>query len=408
VTSSNRRDRSRTPERFQRPASEWLRSVAGVIRAAVVVVLAASVAPATLGAQQTFYAAYEDALDALKQRDWAKAEQLLKLALQRNPRQGRRVLFYGTRREDYLPEFYLAIVYLNQQRAQEALDLFAKVEKAGLVAAGSREHPELQRLTIDARAIVDKQRLAKTVPPPTVTPPAPPPAVGAAPAPTTGGGVTGALAGRGGDDTAATLARAEAERRDRLAALVSQAANDITAGRLEAARSRVAEARAAGVDTSRADELEHRIDVAVAEGRVQSALTSRDWAAAQRLTRELRVLDSRNARLRDFDAAVAKGLADASTAVLRTALRAFFGGDYQTSIRLLEPLTAESRSSPRAVLYLAFSNAALGLLEGSRDSPRLRLGRQLYARARESAQDFSADRRFVSPQILKALEAQSR
>ena len=170
----------------------------------------------------------------------------------------------------------------------------------------------------------------------------------------------------------------------------------------------MAEARAAGVDTSRADELERRIDVAVAEGRVQSALTSRDWAAAQRLTGELRVLDSRNARLRDFDAAVTKGLADASTAILRTGLRAFFGGDYQASIRLLEPLTAESRSSPRAVLYLAFSNAALGLLEGSRDSPRLRLGRQLYARARESAQDFSADRRFVSPQILKALEAQSR
>jgi hypothetical protein len=351
-------------------------------------------------AQQRWYEAYEDALAAIKRQEWTKAEQQLKLALQLNPKQGRRVLFYGTRREDYLPEYLLAVVYANQQRAQEALDLFAKVERDGLVPNGSREYPEMQRLAGSARAQLDKERLARNPPPPEVRPPVAAGGGGAVAANPPGGAGGGGV--RPADDPAAAAARAEAQRRERFGVLVTQAAADIDARRFDEARARVSEARGLGVDPGRVADLDRRLAIGSAERAVEDAIARRNWADAQRLAKELRQLDAGHARLAGFDAAIGRGLA--SITAIRSALRAFFGGDYQQTLRLLEPLSRNPDATPRMLFYLACSNVALALLEGPKGQVRLEQGRQLYARVRANASELASDRRFISPQILQALE----
>jgi len=351
----------------------------------------------TLNAQ-AWIGDYDDALTAIKRQDWSKAEQLLKAAIQRNPRQGRRVFFRGTRFDVYIPEYYLAVVYAHQQRASEALDLFQKVERDGLVTASTPEYSELRRLVATSRDAVEKTRLAKV----DGGRPVGPGGTGAGTGATTGDG------GTKGEDAAAVAARREAERRERFASLLSQGATELTNGRVDAARSRAAEARALGLDEGRVAEFEKTIEIAVVEANTQTALNKQDWPEAQRLTADLRRLDPRNARAASFDAAIAKGLASAAAALTRKALRAFFGGDYQTTINLLEPAAADAQPSPRALFYLACSHAALALLESPRGDERLQKGRQLYTRARKGTETFAVDRRFISPQVLRALEAPSR
>jgi hypothetical protein len=362
---------------------------------AAIVCLAVCMGAVTLNAQ-AWIGDYDDALTAIKRQDWNKAEQLLKAAIQRNPRQGRRVFFRGTRFDVYIPEYYLAVVYANQQRASEALDLFQKVERDGLVTAATPEYSELRRLVATSRDAVEKTRLAK--------------ADGGRPAGPGAGAVT-PPPGDGGakaEDATAVAARREAERRERFASLLAQGASELTNGRFDAARTHAADAKALGVDDRRVAEFEKTIEIAVAEANTQAAVTKQDWPEAQRLTADLRKLDPRNARAASFDAAIAKGLASAATAVTRKALRAFFDGDYRTTIQLLEPAAADAQPSSRALFYLACSHAALALLESPRGDERLQKGRQLYARARKGTETFAVDRRFISPQVLRALEAPGR
>ena len=58
-------------------------------------------------AQQRWYQAYDDGIAAFGRMQWSVAEQKFKAALAIKPaqEQGQRVLFYGTRREPYLPEY---------------------------------------------------------------------------------------------------------------------------------------------------------------------------------------------------------------------------------------------------------------------------------------------------------------
>jgi hypothetical protein len=366
----------------------------GAVASILIVVLAGT----AVSAQQRWYDAYEDALEAIDRRQWAKAEQLLKSALALNPKQGRKVYFYSTIYQDYLPEYYLAVVYANQQRAQEALDLFAKVEQTGLVQRGSREYPDLQRLTASVRAQLEKERLARVQ---AQQPPPPRPGLPDSSS-QTANAATAAAGGKPPETPEAAAARVEAAaRRERLTTLLSEASAEIDAGRLSTARERLTEARGLGVEPDRVVDLDRRLAIASAERAAEDALAGRDWREAQRLVKELRLLDPRNRRVADFDAAITRALA--AVATLRGALRAFYDGDYNRTITLLEPMTRGDVAT-RAIFYLACSHAALGLLAGPEGRARLDQGRQLYARVRTAAPELAADRRLISPTILGALE----
>jgi hypothetical protein len=113
-------------------------------------------------AQDLWYEAYERGLEAIKQSDWALAEQKLTEAIQKRPEQGRRVRFYGVLFQSYLPQYYLAIVYYHQGRWAEAAELFRSVEQAGLVTTADVEYDELNGYLRNTEAalngLIDQER----------------------------------------------------------------------------------------------------------------------------------------------------------------------------------------------------------------------------------------------------------
>src|SRR5215210_3204796 len=104
--------------RFARVHAAWVLSIALSLASAGV-----------LHAQGRWYEAYDAALTAVKSGNWKAAEQSLRTAIERGPKtRGPQVLRYGTRREPFFPEYYLALALLNQDRPGEAAALFAQIE----------------------------------------------------------------------------------------------------------------------------------------------------------------------------------------------------------------------------------------------------------------------------------------
>src|SRR5215510_14749981 len=95
-------------------------------------------------AQQLWYASYTNALEAIKKQQWVEAERLLRDAKRTGPAPGRRVLFYGSLRQDYLPDYYLALVLLRQNKGEEARQLLDMVARSNLIRTNDREYADLQ------------------------------------------------------------------------------------------------------------------------------------------------------------------------------------------------------------------------------------------------------------------------
>jgi hypothetical protein len=105
---------------------------------------------ARLLAQEYWYEFYRDGLTAWQKKDWERAEAKLKAALARRAEQGRAIPVPG-RHIDYLPEYYLGLVQLKQQRFQEATDLLEKVQRDGLIDSNSAEFRDLQAALDESR-----------------------------------------------------------------------------------------------------------------------------------------------------------------------------------------------------------------------------------------------------------------
>ena len=332
--------------------------------------------------QQLWYAVYEQGLKAIEQQDWAAAERLLAAALKAHPQQSRTELFYGTRREVYIPEYHLARVYTAQGRDEEALAHLERVVRQKLVSNQDREWAELQRLRGVSQARLDQRRRD--------------------------------------DETAQQRRRAE---------LLDRGRNAVAQGRLPEARTAATGARAAGADERAVNELEGAIaraaEIADIGNRGQRAALERDPSELRRQRDALSRLDPSHPLLAEWEVTIATlaaatapptvnrdgggpeppavsspsaTAAGAAAAVLRRGLRAFFAGNYRQAIGLLD-----GNSSPRSQVYLAFSHAGVGLLEGG-TGERLSRARQLYARARAEFTLPVAERRYISPKILQAVE----
>ena len=87
----------------------------------------------------------------------------------------------------------------------------------------------------------------------------------------------------------------------------------------------------------------------------------------------------------------------------RSALRAFYSGDYSQALALLGDARLKAVETPRRLFYEACSNAALGLLEGPEGEARMLTARAEFARANGLGASFAVDRRYLSPRILAAL-----
>jgi hypothetical protein len=94
----------------------------------------------------------------------------------------------------------------------------------------------------------------------------------------------------------------------------------------------------------------------------------------------------------------------------RAALREYFRGNYSETLRLL----SGPGVGPRGLAYMAFANAALGLLEGSSGALRVALARVQFTQARTTisslwgagadARWLATASRYVSPRVIEALD----
>lgn len=190
--------------------------------------------------------------------------------------------------------------------------------------------------------------------------------------------------------------------------LLVGAATSRAAGQLAAARSSATEARdkasvagftAGARAVARANDI---IGLVTAEEEYAAAMDKGDGTGAQAALGRLRQLDPKNARLTVYARAVSELV---NGDVQRLALRQFFAGNYQQVVTMLTPLAGRADAAPRTLFYLACSQVAILLSQGRTDAEALRPAREQFNRVRAQLGTLTADRPFVSPRVLDALEA---
>jgi tetratricopeptide (TPR) repeat protein len=329
-------------------------------------------------AQEPWYVAYENGVKAVREGQWELAETKLKAALRDGPSQGRNVKAYGLRFIDFVPSYYLGVVYFNQQKYEASLDELERAGSLGLVTERDSEYAQMQELLDRLKALLA----------PVETPPSTPPEKQELPpTPTTD------------DEQQAT-------------ALLSYARTLLEQEDVEGARKALESARAKDPANPSIEVLAQRIS-----GLELERLIAQERQAAnekeQRTQTEIESSDelaerAELERLR-LQAAIDQGRAEARWEdVIKSGMSAFYTGSYQTAIEILEPLTGERRSAP-VLFYLACSRAALALWESDeKREALLSRARADFDESRRLDPRFSFDQRFISPRILSVLTESSR
>jgi tetratricopeptide (TPR) repeat protein len=293
--------------------------------------------------QRRWFELYDEAIQHVRRSEWTPAETKLQQAKKDGPAPGRTVLRYGMLRDDYFPDFYLGVVYLNTNRPKEALQAF-QLARSQKLNVQDREFVPIA--DYENRAQRDAQRLAAADLAPALPPlkpidkpapagdPVPPVPVSTAPVPDPG-----------------------AERK-RLETQFDQA---LQKRDLPTARQVLTE--------------------------LQKAVTDPKMAAAYA------------ARVTTLDREIRLGASE------RSAMRAFFAGNYQQAVAAVNQIELELGGplTPRGYFYRACGLAAQALRAPQVDTKALTEARRQYAEAMKSRQVIAPDRRYVSPRILQAL-----
>ena len=120
---------------------------------------------------------YRKALEAVDRKRWSEVAQLMREAIQQNPKEGEKVKLYGLRFETYLPHYHLGVALSQGGDCDGALKALRISEEQGAV----RSTPQYAQLVDAQRSCA--ARVAQAEPPPTRPPP--PSTTAATPAPTT-------------------------------------------------------------------------------------------------------------------------------------------------------------------------------------------------------------------------------
>lgn len=305
--------------------------------------------------QRLWYQLYDEAIQHVRSSDWGPAETKLKQAQKDGPAPGRTVLRYGMLRDDYFPDFYLGVVYLNTNRPKEAVQAFQQA-RAQKLNVQDREFVTIA--DFEARAQRDAQRLAGNggeKPIPNLVDPGPATTNPGTTTPT-GTGTT-ATTGTGKVEPPAPVTLDLGAERKRLEAQFEQALQK------------------RNVPTAR--QVLGELQKVVTDQKVVAAYSAR----VNTLDREIRLSASE-----------------------RTAMRAFFTGNYQQAVSAINAVENElGAPSPRGYFYRACGLAAQALRTPQVDGKALTEARRQYAEAMKSRQVIAPDRRYVSPRILQAL-----
>ena len=104
-------------------------------------------APARRNDTRTWYQAYADGKRAFDQKNWQAAIDSLEAAKRAGAEAGPKIPFYGDVHDDYLPDYYLGMAYLNLRQFTQADQAFAAVRASGLIGPKDREYAEFQKQT---------------------------------------------------------------------------------------------------------------------------------------------------------------------------------------------------------------------------------------------------------------------
>ena len=407
--------------------------------------------PATAAAQ-AFYQLYEQGLDLYKAGKYAEAKAKFQAAKAKSSKQGPKILYYGLRYDEYVPDYYLGLIAKTEGDNAEALRLLENVENAKLLANNDRvKRLQLQSARGDRRQVaVRTDEGPKRAPEP--PPPPPPPAYladfqralqtadQALTAKRWADAHTGANTARGYARDAATQQQLAAfERRLR----AGEGADLATQARAALTRENDAEAdqlitRLAAADPSSADLATLRKGLTDLRTRKESdrAAAQRAAQAAQLATQSSQYATSIRGALERRDAAAAsQGLEDLAalnpsypaiaelTTRLRTleielkasldnedlkrrrgvlereAMTLFYKGDYANARTRIQSF--RDGPSDRMRLYLACSQAALALVQ--KDASLAAEAGRTYSVVKPALGQFTSDMRYISPAIQKVL-----
>lgn len=375
-------------------------------------------------AQDRFYEAYTDGVRAFKSGDLAGARALFERALELDSRQSRNKLFYGRRYEEYLPEYYLALISIREKQLDRARAYQESLQRAGLVKPGDAYHKTLTA-----------QLSAAATPPP-----APPPAKPAGP--TTAEPRPADPRPPAADPGAGNKPSTPAPEEKPAPPPAKEPERPAPAPPAAPPTPPTADPPSTAKPGSAADwrRISDQIDQLLAGGEFERA-----WAEARRasalpggagqgagLGRRVRdrVVATAEAQLRDRQLTrasqtvsvldrIAPGSAEAArlrqqiedgrvlAGVEREALKNLLMGNYQTVVEMTRRLIDSRRASGRVLFYAACSRAGLSLVAPADGRQELQAeARQLFAEATRSGPAFAKEETYVSPEILALLRRQ--
>jgi hypothetical protein len=307
---------------------------------------------------RAWYQAYSDGRRAIQQGNWQAAIDSLEVAKRAGaPKPGRKIPFYGDVYDDFIPDYYLGIAYLNLKQYAEADRAFAAVRASGLIGPRDREYAQFETQANAARSgALQAQTVAQNAPTPT------------------GAGAAGAGAG------AASAVNPSP------AAPSPPASQQPTSPTIAAPSSVVQQSPVQTTPLPGAG--------------TQSALPGSKGPGTSARNTAANGVASRPVAPTPTNPPTAPGLSAAADE--QAGIAAYLSGQYDRASSLLTAAAPATGATARAYFYLACSRTALAITVGQADAAAVAAARATLARAGDPAQ-FAADRRYISPRILQAL-----
>ena len=312
--------------------------------------------PVAAQAKREYQDLYREAIEHVGKLEWKLAEDKLVAAQKSGPPSGQNVIRRGVfGRQDYFPEYYLGIVFLNTDRPIEAETQFQVARKRGLDPR-EKEFAQLPALEAKATNLADIERKRRAGPNPQQV----------------------------------------------FKTLIDQARRFLGESRYEDAENVARQARGLNVDNAAADELLRNIIRGRANARVQTVLKgSPSVAELRRLLSELGDsgvnLDEVRKRIEAAEAVSRRDTAE------RAAMLAYYNGEYTQSISALAEAEKAAGLTTRGQFYRAVSMAAQATRGKVVNQGLLREARKWWTTANERPNEFKADLRYISPQLLQLL-----
>ncbi len=310
-------------------------------------------------AEETWYEAYKQAIQAIEAKDWPTAESRLTVAKRLGPQPGKNIRAYGVHRVDFFPDYYLGVVYYNLGKKEEAAFQFDIAEKSRVFQETDPEFLELRRM-LESMS----------------TPP---------------------------DD-----------RTQRIARMLANAETFVNQGQLEAARSQLRslqdidptnafvaplQSRIAKIETDLRTQVEKMRTPAEIARMKETLEAGQIKEPANKLYTELlgRLSQKEQTSMGEQEAKLTREFAEK----MRRALLAFYSGNYDLSQDLLDQVSAQKKDSAKVYFYLACTNAAMALLaQAEKRTQLLEQARRQFAQARTIDPNFHYDEKFISPRII--------